>query len=110
MLRAGEPMSLIDRLYQYTDHTATRSPHPHMLPQMYLSVELSASGKDTAVVTLIGELDMATVPLLDAVLDPLPDKGFHRVILLAARLSFCDLSGLRAICRIHGAMAANGGG
>lgn len=77
---------------------------------MHLAVELSVGGGDTAVVTVTGELDVGTVALLEAVIGPLPGKGVRRLVVAATRLGFCDLSGLRAMYRVHTAMAAAGGG
>lgn len=53
--------------------------------------------RDRARIRVIGELDLATVPILEAKLDSLRDAGFHRLILDLSTLAFIDSTGLRYI-------------
>ncbi len=54
---------------------------------------------DTARIQPVGELDLATVPLLEAELASLRDAGFRLLILDLSTLDFMDSSGLRCILR-----------
>lgn len=47
----------------------------------------------------VGELDLATVAILDAELASLRDAGFRRLILDLSSLDFMDSTGLRCILR-----------
>ena len=53
-----------------------------------------------AVVQSYGELDIATVPQLEAVLIPAVDQG-GRVILEGAGLSFIDSTGVSLLLKVH---------
>ena len=52
---------------------------------------------DRARVRAVGELDIATVPILRAQLDSLRDAGFHSFVLDLSTLDFMDSTGLRYI-------------
>jgi anti-anti-sigma factor len=52
---------------------------------------------DSARILAIGELDVATVPIVKAELDALRDAGIRRLTLDLSRLDFMDSSGLRWI-------------
>jgi anti-sigma B factor antagonist len=52
---------------------------------------------NSARILAIGELDLATVPILDAELAALRNAGFRRLILDLSRLEFIDSTGLRCI-------------
>jgi anti-anti-sigma factor len=52
-------------------------------------------------ISLSGELDLATVPELEVVLDELDVGALHRVALDLSRLSFIDARGLRGVLRLH---------
>lgn len=53
------------------------------------------------IIALSGELDLATVEQLKAVLDRLDFSSARRVVLDLEQLKFIDLTGLRAILRLH---------
>ena len=55
--------------------------------------------RDTARIQAVGELDLATVPILDAELAALRDAGCRRLILDLSGLAFMDSTGLRCILR-----------
>ena len=52
-----------------------------------------------AVVVLVGELDLATAPLLTGVLDPLVEDGPPEIVLDCAALTFLDSSGITVLVR-----------
>lgn len=54
----------------------------------------------TAIVCLVGELDLATAPMLDGVLHDL-DAPCERVVLDLSRLTFIDSTGLRLVFSEH---------
>jgi anti-sigma B factor antagonist len=54
---------------------------------------------DVVVVGVSGELDVATAPKLDDYLIGLASTGHHRLVLNAARLTFCDASGIHVLIR-----------
>ncbi|HEX4812799.1 MAG TPA: STAS domain-containing protein [Nonomuraea sp.] len=76
---------------------------------MQLSVRLVPVGETTLVIALTGELDATTRPVLASFLEPLPRSGVKYVVVSAADLWFCDLSGLRQLASVHEAMLAKGG-
>ena len=53
--------------------------------------------RDTVRVVPIGELDLATTPVLERQLHDLRDSGFERVVLDMHELTFIDSSGIRAV-------------
>jgi anti-anti-sigma factor len=61
-----------------------------------LDVRVESDGSDgTAVVRVLGDLDLATADQLSAVLLPLVERG--TVVVDAAEITFCDSAGLRMI-------------
>jgi anti-anti-sigma factor len=50
-------------------------------------------------VRAIGELDLGTVPVLEAQISELVEAGFRRVCLDLSELSFMDASGLHLVMR-----------
>jgi anti-sigma B factor antagonist len=54
---------------------------------------------DIVVVAISGELDVATAVELDDHLIHLSVTGHHRLVLDAARLTFCDASGIHVLVR-----------
>jgi len=48
-------------------------------------------------VSLVGELDLATVPTLDACLAELREAGFRQLIVDLSRLEFIDSTGLQLL-------------
>lgn len=63
---------------------------------------------DVAVVTLVGELDIATLPYLAARLRPLAGRARH-VILDLAELTFCSCGGLTLFLDLQSRTTARGG-
>ncbi len=55
-----------------------------------------------------GELDLATAPRLDLLLDELTADGHDRVLVDLSELQFMDSVGLGSIVRAHGRADANG--
>jgi anti-sigma B factor antagonist len=53
--------------------------------------------RDAAHVLAIGELDIATAPIVDAQLDDLHRAGFRRLVLDLRRVTFMDVRGLRVV-------------
>lgn len=64
---------------------------------------------DIVVVVLSGELDIATACELDDYLINLAATGHHRLVLDAARLTFCDASGIRVLVRARARAAGQSG-
>jgi anti-sigma B factor antagonist len=56
----------------------------------------------------IGELDLATVPLVEAQLAELWSVGFTRIVLDLREVSFLDSTGLRLLLAWHAHSAADG--
>jgi len=57
--------------------------------------------RDVVRVAPVGELDLATAPLLERELLELRDSGFDHVVLDMHNLSFIDSSGLRVVLAEH---------
>jgi anti-anti-sigma factor len=57
--------------------------------------------RDAVVVAPVGELDLATVPLLDAELRQLREAGFMQLVLDLRGLSFLDSSGVQLLLMWH---------
>jgi anti-anti-sigma factor len=55
--------------------------------------------RDVACVAPVGELDLATVPRLDAELEHLREAGFHSLVVDLRGLSFIDSSGVELLLR-----------
>ncbi len=60
-------------------------------------------------ISLLGELDMATAPQLQARIDELIASGRCRILLDLARLDFCDSAGLNTFIRGDRRCARDGG-
>jgi anti-anti-sigma factor len=56
---------------------------------------------ESARIRAIGELDLATVPILKTEMDSLREVGFRRLILDLSNLDFIDSTGLRCILDTH---------
>jgi anti-anti-sigma factor len=52
-------------------------------------------------ITVVGELDVATAPELDRVLDELPEEGYSHILLDLDGVQFMDSTGLSALFRAH---------
>ncbi|GAB2928135.1 STAS domain-containing protein [Micromonospora polyrhachis] len=75
---------------------------------MSLTVRAEQRG-DVVVVSIAGELDMATAPQLqDQITDQL-DKGHSRLVFDLAELSFCDSTGLSVFVRAKNSSDEAGG-
>jgi anti-sigma B factor antagonist len=72
-----------------------------------LSCDIASADGET-VVTVAGELDLATAPLLADIVDGLRDPGIDTVVLDVTDLEFCDSSGLSALVRSHRAAEEHG--
>ncbi|GAB2959873.1 STAS domain-containing protein [Nonomuraea fastidiosa] len=76
---------------------------------MQLSVRLVPIDHTTLVITLTGELDRTTRPVLASFLDPVPKSPLTHVLVAAGDLWFCDLSGIERLALTHRALRAKGG-
>ena len=65
---------------------------------MSLTVQTQQRG-DVAVISVAGELDMATAPQLQAHITDLLEKGHRRLVFDLAEVSFCDSTGLSVFVR-----------
>jgi anti-sigma B factor antagonist len=73
-----------------------------------LSIEVHQEG-ETATLTLVGELDPHTAPLLSDELENLVDEGASTVVLVLAGLGFIDSSGLRVLIAADRDLTERGG-
>ncbi|MGC5014367.1 STAS domain-containing protein [Streptosporangium sp. DT93] len=64
----------------------------------------------TFVVTVAGDLDLYSAPLLSPLLAPPPGPGPRHIVLDAARLIFCDVAGARLLTSTHQILKETGGG
>lgn len=58
---------------------------------------------------LAGELDLSSVPELNAVIDRLTAEGERRLLVDLSQLTFCDSTGIAAFVRGDNRAAADGG-
>jgi anti-anti-sigma factor len=77
-------------------------------PEAPLTVESKTLQKGAIQVELVGELDLATIPLLDEELDK-AHAWDKRVILDLRKLQFVDSSGLHALLRVDRRLQETGG-
>lgn len=77
-------------------------------PGSPLSIESHRLADGGIQLALVGELDLATMSMLDQELDRLDASG-QRVILDLRRLQFVDSSGLHALLRVDRRMQETGG-
>jgi anti-sigma B factor antagonist len=77
-------------------------------PEAPLSVESKTLREGTIQVALVGELDLATISLLDQELDSAHVWG-KRVIIDLRKLQFVDSSGLHALLRVDRRLQETGG-
>jgi anti-sigma B factor antagonist len=75
---------------------------------MSLTVSTEQHG-DVAVVTVAGELDMATAPELQREVNRLVDAGQTRLVFDLANVTFCDSTGLSVFVRARNRCDALGG-
>ena len=77
---------------------------------MSVSLTVDVEQRDsTTVVRLAGELDMASAPRLQAVIDDLLGHGCTRIVVDLYELAFCDSAGLNAFVQGDKRCAARGG-
>ncbi|WP_061295019.1 STAS domain-containing protein [Herbidospora cretacea] len=77
---------------------------------MHLTVDITDIGPEIVIMTLVGELDMFTQPVVEATLIGLHARGVTRVVVAAAGLAFSDLSGMLTLCRADTELRRRGGG
>jgi anti-sigma B factor antagonist len=65
-----------------------------------LGIEISYDG-DTAIITLSGELDLATAPLFSAQFERTAAKKRSAVVVDLSQLEFMDSTGLRSLLMAH---------
>ncbi|HEX7745822.1 MAG TPA: anti-sigma factor antagonist [Micromonosporaceae bacterium] len=75
---------------------------------MSLTVQTEQRG-DVVVVSIAGELDMATAPQLQDQITDLIDRGRCRIVFDLANLSFCDSTGLSVFVRAKNGCDDSGG-
>ncbi len=76
---------------------------------MDMSVYVIHQYGDTALVAVMGEIDAFNYRLLESELESLMLRGIRHILVDAGELLFCDVSGARALERIHEALRAAGG-
>jgi anti-anti-sigma factor len=64
---------------------------------------------DCVVLTLDGELDLDTAPMLYSCLEEIVGRGSRRLVVDAGALTFCDSTGLSALLAAHQACTSAGG-
>jgi anti-anti-sigma factor len=64
---------------------------------------------DRSTLTLVGELDTLSAPLLQPAVDTVLDTGRRHLTVDTAKLTFCDSSGLRALLQAQRSLTAAGG-
>src|SRR5688572_28411179 len=75
---------------------------------MSLTVQTEQRG-DLVVISIVGELDMASAPHLQAQITELLDNGQSRFIFDLTDVSFCDSTGLSVFVRAKNASDSTGG-
>ncbi|WP_329091946.1 MULTISPECIES: STAS domain-containing protein [unclassified Streptosporangium] len=79
------------------------------MANMDMSVYVIHQYGDTALVAVMGELDAFNYRLLESELESLMLGGTRHILVDAGELLFCDVSGARALERIHEGLRAAGG-
>lgn len=92
-----------------TPPASPASPAAHLDQVGGLEVSTICTGSSQVIVQMRGELDLASAPLLAAVLEHQLRLGHRFARLDVSRLYFCDCGGLRAIVAGHNAFLAAGG-
>lgn len=95
--------------------SAARSPDPRRAhgslsggEEDLLTLSTRPCGRSLYIIAVVGELDIATAPVLVRELGPLADRGGHLVLDLS-RLRFCDCSGLNVLDLLRQRAAVCGG-
>jgi anti-anti-sigma factor len=73
-----------------------------------LTLSSRPCGRSLYIIAVVGELDIATAPVLVRELGPVADRGGHLVLDLS-RLRFCDCSGLNVLDLLRRRAAVSGG-
>jgi anti-anti-sigma factor len=63
---------------------------------------------DHSTLTLVGELDTLSAPLVQPAVDTVLDTGRRHLTVDTAKLTFCDSSGLRALLRAQDSLTLAG--
>ncbi|BCJ48952.1 anti-sigma factor antagonist [Actinoplanes sp. NBRC 14428] len=74
-----------------------------------MHVSVIGNPDDTVVVTVRGNLDLATAPVLRTTLDQVLDRPHPRVVVDVSGVGFCDPAGLGEIVSGHRRAAGSGG-
>jgi anti-anti-sigma factor len=74
-----------------------------------LSVTSRGVTADITVITVVGELDHDTAPLLRDEITVLQQRGRHRVVLDLADMTFCDSGGVGLFVDAHRTTGEHGG-
>ena len=64
---------------------------------------------DRATIHIRGEIDLATCPLLQAIVVDLVDRGCHQLTIDLERVSFLDCAGIRVLVDARRRVQAHGG-
>ncbi|GIH96989.1 STAS domain-containing protein [Planobispora siamensis] len=76
---------------------------------MHLSLHLTPLTDTAMMITMEGELDAATAPVLEAMLRPLIVAEVTHVVAAAGRLRFCDVTGVRQLSAVNKSLHGKGG-
>ncbi|GII05438.1 STAS domain-containing protein [Planobispora takensis] len=76
---------------------------------MHLSLHLTPLTDTVMMITMEGELDAATAPVLEAMLQPLIVADVTHVVAAAGRLRFCDVTGVRQLNAVNRSLYGKGG-
>ncbi|WP_425581825.1 STAS domain-containing protein [Streptosporangium vulgare] len=79
------------------------------MANMDMSVYVVHQYGDTALVAVMGEIDAFNYRLLESELESLMLGGTRHILVDAGELLFCDVSGARALERVHESLRAAGG-
>jgi anti-anti-sigma factor len=77
-------------------------------PPSPLAIDTELQGQDSARLTAVGELDIATVPQLESVVGSLLARGARDIAIDLSQVSFIDSSALRMFIVLHGRAAREG--
>ncbi len=73
-------------------------------------LDLSVDAGPSTIITLAGDLDPATAPLLEEAIETaMEDASVERIVLDLSQLSFVDSSGLRVFVTAREALGGRGG-
>ena len=96
-----------DKTHLPQDRPSPRPARLHLPPE---ALNVSSYGRAPgAVIVLVGELDIASLPVLAGHLEQSDAGSRARLVADVSGLSFCDCAGLTALLRIHRRAADAGG-